>query len=246
VRITTPVRPGATPGDFFLAPYEGQGTPGEMIVDQGGDLVWFKAAPPHEISTNFRVQWYAGHTVLTWWQGRAFALGFGHGEDDIYNTSYQPVARVLAGNGYQADLHEFLLTQRDTAWIDAYDPVVVDLSKMGGSPHGVVNDCVVQQVDVKTGLVMWEWHALGHIPLADSYRGMPHTTDNWDYVHINSIDPGTHGDLLLSGRSTWAIYDVNLASGAIIWQLGGRGNNFKHGPAHCSIGSTTPNCSPAA
>jgi hypothetical protein len=29
----------------------------------------------------------------------------------------------------------------------------------------VLTDSVVQQIDIKTGLVMWEWHALGHIPL---------------------------------------------------------------------------------
>ena len=34
--------------------------------------------------------------------------GFGEGEDEIYNTSYQPLAVVRAGNGYRADLHEFL------------------------------------------------------------------------------------------------------------------------------------------
>ena len=45
---------------------------------------------------------------------------------------------------------------------------------MGGSTHGVVNDSVVQEIDIKTGLVMWEWHALGHIPLRDSYNPIPH------------------------------------------------------------------------
>ena len=83
---------------------------------------------------------------------------------------------------------------------------------------------------MKTGLVMWEWHALGHIPLRDSYAAMPHTSNNWDYVHINSIDPGSSGQLLLSSRSTWAIFDVNIHTGGFIWRIGGKHPSFKRGP----------------
>jgi len=227
VTVTTAARPGASPGDFFLAPYQGQGTPGPMIVDQSGALVWFHPLPADEAATNLSPQTYLGHTVLTWWQGRILALGFGQGVDEIYDTSYQPIATVRAGNGYQADLHQFTLTSQGTAWIDTFDPVELDLSSMGGSTHEVINDSVVQEIDVRTGLVMWEWHALGHIPLRDSYSRLPHRAINWDYVHINSIDPGPEG-LLLSARNTWAVYDVNMHTGAFIWRIGGHYSSFRH------------------
>ena len=229
VRITTPAQSGATPGDFFLAPYQGAGTAGNMIIDQTGNLIWFHPLPPGVASTNFRVQQYQGKPVLTWWQGRILALGFGQGKDEIYNTSYQPVAHVLAGNGYRADLHEFLLTGQGTAWIDAFDPVTLDLTRMGALAQEAVNDSVVQEIDVKTGLVMWEWHAMGHIPLRDSYSPIPHTT-NWDYIHVNSVAPGTNGQLLLSARNTWAVYDVNMHTGGFIWRIGGKFSSLKLGP----------------
>ena len=230
VDVTTPAGAGATTGDLFLAPYQGTGRPGQMIVDQGGNLIWFHPAPANEASTNFHPQQYDGQTVLTWWQGRILSLGFGQGENEIWTTSYRPLARVLAGNGYSADLHQFTLTPQGTAWIDAFDPVELDLRSLGGSAHGVVNDSIVQEIDVKTGLVMWEWHALGHIPLRDSYAAMPHTSVNWDYVHVNSIDPGANGDVLLSARGTWTIYDVNLHTGAFTWRIGGKHSSFKRGP----------------
>jgi Arylsulfotransferase (ASST) len=230
VRITTPARTGAAPGDLFLAPYKGAGSPGTMIADQSGNLIWYRPVPPNDAATNFRVQQYQGHPVLTWWEGRILQLGFGQGEDEIYDTSYEPVAHVSAGNGYRADLHEFLLTGQGTAWIDAFDPVDVDLAPMGGSVHGVVSDGIVEEIDVKTGLVMWEWHALGHVPLRDSYNPMPHTSHPWDYFHVNSIDPASNGTILIGSRATWAIYDVDMHSGGFVWRIGGRYSSFRHGP----------------
>ena len=236
VRITTPARPGASPGDLFLAPYQGEGTAGPMISEQDGALVWFHPLPAGESATNFQVQRYEGQPVLTWWQGRVLEVGFGQGEDVIYNTSYQPVAYVRAGNGYHADLHEIRLTPEGTAWIDAFDPIRLNLSRYHGSNSAIVNDSVVQEIDVKTGLVMWEWHALGHIALSESHNPVPASPSSpWDYVHINSADPRGAGsdqpsEVLMSSRNTWTLYDVNMRTGAFQWRLGDRDSSFEPGP----------------
>lgn len=230
VTITTPAQPGASPGDFFLAPYQADGSPGPMIVDQRGDLVWFHPLPAGDEATDFRVQQYEGKPVLAWWQGRILQVGFGQGEDLIFNTSYQHVATVYAGNGYHADLHELRITPQGTAWIDAFDPIEADLSAVHRSAHAVLTDSVIQEVDIKTGLVMWEWHALGHIPLSESNNPPPgESSYPWDYIHINSVDPGGAGEVLLSARNSWALYDVDVASGAIRWRLGGSHSSFKLG-----------------
>jgi hypothetical protein len=230
VKIITPARPGAASGDLFTAPYQGQGSPGPMIAEQDGQLVWFHPLPKGDEATNFQVQSYAGQPVLSWWQGRIIRVGFGQGEDVLYNTSYRPVASIRAGNGYHADLHELRLTPQGTAWIDAFDPIHMNLSAVHGSAHGILTDSVIQEIDVKTGLVMWEWHALGHIPLAESHNPVPKTGFPWDYVHINSIDPGPTGDVLLSSRNTWTLYDVDLHSGAQNWRVGGNHPSFRAGP----------------
>jgi hypothetical protein len=229
VRLTTPAKAGAAPGDLFLAPYQGKGTPGPMITEQNGGLVWFKPLPPGDSPSNFEVQQYQGKPVLTWWQGRILEVGFGQGEDEIYDTSYQHVATVRAGNGYHADLHEIRLTPEGTAWIDEFDPIEMNLSSYGGTTAGVLTDSVVQQIDIKTGLVMWEWHALGHIPISESNNPAPKYSYPWDYVHINSISPGTSGDVLLSSRNTWALYDVGIDGGGVRWRIGGKRSSFKQG-----------------
>jgi Arylsulfotransferase (ASST) len=189
VRITTPAKPGATPGDLFLAPYQGKGSPGPMITDQAGNLVWFHPIPAGDTATNFQVLQYEGKPVLTWWQGHVLEVGFGQGEDVLYNSSYQHVATIFAGNGYHADLHEIRVTPQGTAWIDMFDPIHMNLTAAHGEANGVLTDSVVQEIDIRTGLVMWEWHALGHVALSESNNPAPKASYPWDYVHINSIDP---------------------------------------------------------
>jgi hypothetical protein len=230
VRITTPAQSGASPGYLFLAPYQGKGTPGPMIAQQNGTLVWFHSLPAGEAATNFQVQSYEGKPVLTWWQGRILEVGFGQGEDEIYDTAYQPVAHIRAGNGYHADLHEVRLTPQGTAWIDSFDPIEMNLTSVHGASDGVLTDSVVQEIDIKTGLVMWEWHALGHILLSESHNPLPKSSYPWDYIHVNSVDPGNAEDVLLSARNSWTIYDVDLRSGAIRWRLGDRHGSFRRGP----------------
>jgi hypothetical protein len=230
VSITTHPKPGASRGDLFVAPYQGAGSPGPMIVEQNGELVWFHPLPAGEAATNFQVQQFDGRPVLTWWQGRILQVGFGQGEDILYDRSYRPVARIRAGNGYSADLHELRLTNAGTAWIDVFDPIHMNLSSVHGAAAGVLTDSVVQEIDVKTGLVMWEWHALGHIPLRESNNPAPSGSYPWDYAHVNSIDPARSGHVLLSARNTWALYDVDIHSGGLVWRLGGRRSSFKLGP----------------
>ena len=48
--------------------------------------------------------------MLTWWQGDISVHGFGLGTDVIVDDTYTKVAQVKAGNGLQADLHDFQLT----------------------------------------------------------------------------------------------------------------------------------------
>ena len=200
-----------------------------MIVDQAGNLIWFHALPAGESATNFQVQQYDGQPVLTWWQGHILEVGFGEGEDVIYNNAYQRVAIVRAGNGYHADLHEIRLGAGGHGGIDIFAPIHSNLRHYGGLAAGVLEDSVVQEIDVKTGLVMWEWHALGHIPIGDSYNGVPALSYPFDYLHINWVHPGPSGDVLVSARNTWTIYDIDQHSGAFRFEIGPR-STLRQGP----------------
>jgi hypothetical protein len=224
--------PAANPalGDIFITPSSAPSQEGPTILEPNGALVWFKPVPAGSEATDLRVQQYEGKPVLTWWEGQVID-GHGRGDDYVYNTAYESVATVHAGNGLKADLHEFNLTPQGTAFITSYEPIHWNLSAIKGSSDGLLNDCVVQEIDVRTGLVMFEWHALGHVSLTDSYAPAPYLHSTvYDYFHLNSIQPQANGDLLLDARNTWAAYMIDTTTGAIVWRLGGKRSSFALGP----------------
>ena len=238
--VTITRRAGA--GDVFLAPQVGPFQQGPEIIAPDGSLVWFDPLPKDYAATDFRVQRYAGQPVLTWWQGNETA-GVGIGQDIIMNGSYQVVKTISAGNGLSADLHEFMLTPWGTALITATYPVYVDASAVHGASSEVVLDSVAQEVDVATGLVEFQWDSLDHVPLTAGYTPPPNlakkkgkpaipngTWDPYDYFHINSVALDWDGNLVISGRNTWAVYKVSRRTGATIWTLGGKSSSFSLGP----------------
>jgi hypothetical protein len=202
-----------------------------MIFAEDGALVWFKALPAGEQAADFQAQDFHGKNDLTWWEGTANSFGYGLGQDVIVNANYKPVSVVRAGNGLAADEHQFIVNPEGSAWLLAYSPVRSDLAGVGGPVDGVAIDGVVQEIDIHTGLVMWEWHSLGHIEPSESYSPPPTEAGvPFDYLHIDSLDLDSHGNLLISGRNTSALYAIDGRNGAILWRLGGKRSSFKDGP----------------
>ncbi len=231
VTVTTHA-PGASAGDLFIAPYSGPGQYGPMILDESGALVWFKPLASGTRAAGFRVQELEGAPALTWWQDPLVAGPSSKSGLVIADASYRTIAVVRAGNGYQSDLHEFQLTPRGTALITVYDGIDCDLRSVGGPADGAVADTLLQEIDVKTGLVRYEWHSLDHVALSESYASARHSSQlkPFDYFHINSIDVQPDGDLLVDARNTWAAYDVAAKTGKVRWRLEGKRSSFAMGP----------------
>jgi hypothetical protein len=201
---------------------------GPLILDARGRPIWFDPLTGGNAATDLAVQQYQGQSVLTFWQG-SIANGTGQGDDVIMNHAYQPIATVHAANGYQTDLHEFQITPQGDALVTIYAPVHADLRSVGGPANGTVLDSIIQEINIATGQLVFEWHAYGHVHLGETYAGKPGSAP-YDFFHINSIQQLPSGNLIVSARHTFAVYDIVPSSGKIKWIVGGKHSSFKIGP----------------
>jgi hypothetical protein len=237
-------------GDIFIAPAGGGYPAGPEIVTTTGKVVWFHRLPAGEVATDFRTQTYLGQPVLTWFQSAPppaptrLPEGLGaqggprgagvqtnpdgpSGTDYIYNDRYRQVATVRAGDGDATNFHEFLITPSNTALITADTVKTANLTSIGGPADQRVIDGLVQEVDISTGRVLFQWDSAGHVPYTDSYVARPSSPSApWDWFHINAVHLDTDGNLLVSSRNTWTVFKVDRHNGQIMWRLGGKRSSF--------------------
>jgi hypothetical protein len=229
---------GVSPGFMFLTPRTiFPGRTGPLILDRDGRVVWFHAQSYKRSAADLRPQVYDGKPVLTWSVRPPLVSG-----DDLYrggprsdyhviaDDSYHVIKRIRAvGRGVTTDVHEFLITPRNTALMLGFRDIPRRLSRYRGPRNGHIIDCLVQEVDIRTGRLLFNWSAARHIPLSESTASMP-AVGAWDPYHLNSIAEDSDGNLLVSSRHTSTIYEIDRHSGRIIWKLGGRHSSFKMGP----------------
>jgi hypothetical protein len=210
----------ASPGYIFIAPKKKVVQGGPLILDNRGRVVWFLPVDRRGV-TDFRVQRYHRKPVLTWWRGKS-ADDKRRGQYSIYDTSYRPIAYVRPGDGLSGDMHEFSITRRNTA--------LMTLSHRVRVKSRSVLEGAFQEVDIRTGKVLFEWHSIGHVALVESYYRLPRDPDRtYDYFHINSIEIDRDGNFLVSARNTHTIYKIDRRTGRVIWRLGGKRSDFELG-----------------
>jgi Arylsulfotransferase (ASST) len=218
-------------GYIFIAPEQGDaGQGGPLIIDNKGQVVWFRPLmSASRRAMDFRTQTYRGEPVLTWIESPLGSVS----EYVIFDSSYHEIARFTADSGYNdGDHHEFLITSQDTALITNQDTVPWDLTSVGGSSDSQAWEGIVQELDMETGEILFEWHSLDHVGIDETYSKPDEDEDypGIDYFHINSIDVDHDNNLLVSARKTFAVYKIDRNTGEIIWRLGGKKSDFEMGP----------------
>ncbi len=221
---------GTSGGDIFVAPFSetsAYASGVEILSQNGRKVVWSHAVPAGQEAADFRTQTYDGKPVLTWWQGSNLG-GLSTGVDVVYNDHYQKIAEVRAGNGDSADGHEFLITPQNTALVISYKQATANLTAIGGRADQEVIDGIVQEIDIRTGKVLFQWNSADHVPYAQSEQPLPASSSTpWDWFHLNAVKLDSDGNLILDARNTWTAYEVSRHTGRTLWQLGGKDSSFK-------------------
>ncbi len=131
--------------------------------------------------------------------------------------------------GGPADPHDVLiLPNGHFVMVTAQPRTGVDLSALDGPSSASICDHVVQEVDPGDGSVVWSWDTYDHIPVTEMdpqwnaaiIGNPPSPACGYDIYHWNAIEPTGTG-FILSFRHLDAVYEIDQATGNIVWKLGG-------------------------
>ncbi len=208
-----------------------------MIVDRAGAPLYYRTPPATPAGgtaktiTDFRRHTVTGGQVL-------YSYGASNEGIHLLDDHFRELTTipVLANKDHgiaPTDLHDFLVLGPEHYLVMAYVLKVKDLSgeNAAWSDEAQVVAAVIQEID--HGQVLFEWDS-DDVPslFHDSVYNNPFTaSDVSDYVHANSlqIDPAD-GNVILSMRHTSSIVKISRTTGAILWTLGGKSDDFGLAP----------------
>lgn len=200
-----------TPGWYLL-----DNKPFAIVLDTHGTPVWYRRGPDV-----FDVDSPVPGTISFMPSSMGSAnVGFEQFDLATGNTEY------VSAVGVPTDLHELQLVSNGDYMVLAYETRSgVDLTGLGTfGADASITDCEIQEID-PSGALVWSWRASEHVDAVQESLTQivnnPGPTQVVDVYHCNAIDEGPSGDVLLSLRNTSAIYDIDRATGAVRWKLGG-------------------------
>jgi hypothetical protein len=199
-------------GNIFIAPwFLATNDSSLLILDDSANLVYYE--PRNTRFNDFKRQ---PSGVLSYYGDFVHMFV-------VLNSSYQVVDTWHAGNGYPTDTHDLILLPNGHALLMIYDTRTMDLSAYGGQSNAQVIGTIYQELDEAKNVV-FEWRGLDHFTITDTYQSL--TTALVDFDHGNAIELDSDGNFLISSRHLSEITKINRQTGAIIWRLNGKNNQF--------------------
>ena len=189
-----------------------------VVIDNAGRVVWYQRFPSGTGLT-FMAQ-PSGHYVA-----RPPTPQPGDLEPWMEIDPLGNMTRALpCAGGLQPRLHDLIGQPDGSYWIMCDETRTMDLTAEGGVAEARVTGTVVQHVGAD-GALLFEWSPFDHFAITDLELA-ERTGASVNWTHGNSIDLAPDGTLLMSSRSLGEITKINTQTGAVIWRLGGRRNEF--------------------
>ncbi len=213
------------PGYFFLGTADDVAGIGSFVfmVDNNGSVVKWKRTGNHH-TYDFKVQ----RNGLLSYAEAISDWGYAGGSRTIHrvmDSSFAAVDSFRAGNGYDADSHEFIILPNGHVLLHAYDIQYFDLSLLDpkGNMNAIVVGSIMQELDLKKNVV-FQWRSWDYVPITETYFNLAGSA--FDYIHINGYDLDDDGNIIVSFRNTCQIAKIDRMTGKFIWRLGGKKNQF--------------------
>lgn len=237
----------ATDGDFYLSTYD-LSTNYIFKLNNQGELIFYKEITKtdedgNEVNTNgldFRKQYNSdGEVRYTYmpYLEESFADGDCSGINPgcvvVMDENYEVIDEIyyLDENGDEIliDPHGFIWIDDDHYIVAAYKQETVEVPEEIGADNNLADLAVLYIEEVKDGEVLWEFCSADYEQFL--YESNSVTWDEsmdkcYDYVHFNSMNYDTDGNILVSCRHLDAILKISTEDGSLIWQLGGDYDDF--------------------
>src|SRR5437763_1326051 len=126
--------------------------------------------------------------------------------------------------GLSPRFHDLIAEPDGAYWIMCDETRTMDLSGLGGVANAQVMGTVVQHVSSE-GDVLFQWDPFDHFEITDLVPAS-RTGPSVNWMHGNSLDLDTDGNLIVSFRSLSEITKIDTRTGAVLWRMGGLKNQF--------------------
>ena len=189
-----------------------------LVIDNGGRVVWYYRFP-YGPGLNFEAE-PTGRYV-------ARPATPDPNDRDLW-VEIDPLGSVTrtfgCADGLEPRFHDLIAELDGAYWIMCDETRHMDLSALGGAASAQVMGTVVEHVSA-AGALLFRWSPFDHFDITD-LDSASRTGANVNWTHGNSLDLDGDGNLLVSFRSLSEITKISTQTGAVLWRMGGRRNQF--------------------
>ncbi len=214
-----------SPGFLLVTPeFFGGGADGFLLVfDETGVLRWYRKFAGEGWAVEAKQQVNGSFTVYV---GQSFGYQPSAGRFAEVHPAGDEVRSFRVNAPSYTDPHEMLLSFADTSLVAVhllgYDVRPFDLTSVGGSPVAPLAVHFIERRGAG-GEIQFTWNAGDHYSISDSPVRNP---GQLDLVHPSSLALTPDGNYLISLQALDEVSEIDARSGAFLWRLGGRHNEF--------------------
>lgn len=216
-RVTVLTNINPSNGKIFISPMRviGNYSPYIQIVNNDGSYFFYRKMSNN--AYDFKLQPTGLLTYADYIKKKFYGL----------DSNYNLVDSFYCGNGYTTDEHELRILPNGNFFLLSYDPQIVDMSVIvpGGDTAATVIGLIVQELNPQKQ-VIFQWRSWDHFEITDATQ-ISLTAKTIDYVHGNAIEIDNDQNIMISSRHIKEITKIDRTTGAIIWRLGGKNNQFE-------------------